>query len=134
MKITKLVVKVLIIFVPCVAFGQAVWPVASNEISARSQRVYYLADQDGGGTISDLSEAFVRVDQTHVFKAKAATARVLKGPLGETTVTAESAIVVDETNPNLTAHLTKATAVWDATTSAWNVGADRIVVGKLISN
>jgi hypothetical protein len=130
MKIAQLAVKVLLIFVPCLTFGQSVWPVASNEVSARSQRVHYLADQDGGGTISDLSEAFVRVDQTHVFKAEAATARVLKGPLGETTVTAESGIVVDETNPNLTAHLTKATVVWDPTKSTWNVGADRIVVGN----
>jgi hypothetical protein len=90
-------------------------------------QVQYLPEQDGGGAIYELSQAYVRVDQDHVFHAAAATARVGKGPVGETIITTRSGIVVNETSPEPTMHLTNATLVWDPTKSSWNVGAEQTV-------
>jgi acetaldehyde dehydrogenase (acetylating) len=127
MKAAHLAVKTLLVCVPCIAFAQAVGIAASSDFSARTMRLQYAPEQEGGGAIYELSQAYVRVDQDHVFRATAATARVGKGPVGETTITAKSGIVVNDTSPGSTMHLTNATLVWDPTKSTWDVGAERTV-------
>jgi len=127
MKAIGLAVKILLVCVPCIAFAQALGTAPSSDFSARRMQVQYLPEQDGGGAIYELSQAYVRVDQDHVFHAAAATARVGKGPVGETIITTRSGIVVNETSPEPTMHLTNATLVWDPTKSSWNVGAEQTV-------
>ena len=124
MKATRLAMKILLVCVPCVSFAQALGTTASSNFSARTMRLQYAPEQEGGGAIYELSQAYVRVDQDHVFHAAAATARIGKGPLGETVITAKSGIVVNETSPAPTMHLTDATLVWDPTKSTWDVGAE----------
>jgi|ERR1700722_10521801 len=107
MKATRLAVKFLLVCVPCIAFAQALGTAASSDFSARRMQVRYVPEQEGGGAIYELSQAYVRVDQDRVFRAAVATARVGKGPVGETIITAKSGIVVNERSPGSTMHLTK---------------------------
>ena len=104
MKATLFTAQIALACLPFTAFAQAIDTGSSNDFSARTMRVRYLPQQEGGDTVVELTDAYVRVDASHVFTSSSATARIAKGPLGETILTADTGVVVSETTPASTMH------------------------------